>query len=500
MSVRQCLRTLCQTLTANCTSTLHNKPVIEGAGGSQVKLFAVAVKTGYNRSEVFQATYKITGGSSDPGDPADPGTEGNMWANRYPLEDALKLFGAVSGYGAQAQIALPSLGSGTNYYVDDTNGNNTYPGTSPSLPWKELQYALNTVNAGDTIHIAEGNYLGPANRGFLIMTKPVNLIGGYAHDFGSRDILVNRTMIQPQMHSNVNNNLLSLGDPTGAGAYLPAGNVVIDGIIFDRGFFNDYNSTKGKPDGVDTGSLSKDLSFSSVLIGAVTGCRANVTIQNCTFLNSSNYGITISPYASTSDPRTVIIKNNVFVANCYAAVDISNGSSQAANLYETNVDFADNTVLFNWERTNESSIVRDNLGYGYRFRTGVNGDVHGCIIGFSIQAGLDRSWQGVTAENKRQTRFYNNAFVLNRFADFMGVQSPNNVYYFLNQFTGFETLWSDIKKYDGNIELTGDRLAGKLNVPYVRGWIDRSFGNKSNPAPDAALSAKVNAFKAAFGL
>jgi len=26
----------------------------------------------------------------------------DMFANRYPLEDALKLFGAVSGYGAQA--------------------------------------------------------------------------------------------------------------------------------------------------------------------------------------------------------------------------------------------------------------------------------------------------------------------------------------------------------------------------------------------------------------
>ena len=24
-----------------------------------------------------------------------------MWANRYPLEDALKLFGAVEGFGAQ---------------------------------------------------------------------------------------------------------------------------------------------------------------------------------------------------------------------------------------------------------------------------------------------------------------------------------------------------------------------------------------------------------------
>jgi hypothetical protein len=24
-----------------------------------------------------------------------------MWANRYPLEDAIKLFGAVEGFGAQ---------------------------------------------------------------------------------------------------------------------------------------------------------------------------------------------------------------------------------------------------------------------------------------------------------------------------------------------------------------------------------------------------------------
>ena len=471
-----------------------NKPPISGTAGTQVKLWAVAVKTGYNPSPVLEAVYTISTGTG--GQP-----EGNMWANRYPLEDALLLFGAVANYGAKAiSTELPALGSGTNYYVDNTSGNNSNPGTDKTAPWKELQYALNTAAAEDTIHIAEGNYLGPTNRGFLIMTKPMSLIGGYAHGFESRDVLANRTMIQPVGRGDSGNNLISLGDPSGPNAFLPAGNVLIDGIIFDRGFYNEYSTIKGLVPGVETGSHIQDVSRTYRLIGTVTGCKANVTIQNCTFLNSASYGVTGGFYGSTTDPRTIIIRNNVFVSNCYAAVEITGGGSTADTMYEINVEFADNTVLFNWERTNESSIVRDNMGYGYRFRTGINGNVHNCIIGFSIQAGLDRSWQGTTGETKRRTRFYENAFVLNRFADLQGIQSPNNVYLFLEQFEDLETLWPDIKDYHGNIELAGDKLIDKLNAPYVKGWINRSFGSKSSPAPSTALTTKVNAFKASFGI
>ena len=474
-----------------------NKPAISGTAGTQVKLWAVAVKTGYNPSPVLEAVYTISTGSG--GQP-----EGNMWANRYPLEDALLLFGAVANYGAkEIPTTLPQQsGGGTHYFVDGTNGLASNNGLSATTPKKELQSVMDLASAGDTIHITEGNYLGPINRGYLIMKKPMNLIGGYAPGFESRDVLANRTMIQPQAHSNVNGNLLSLGDPGGANAFLPAGNVLIDGIIFDRGFFNDYSTTKGMVLGVETGSLSKDLSFSYRLIGTVTGCKADVTIQNCAFLNSSNFAITGAFYANNLDPRTVIIRNNVFVANCYSAVEIDGGNTSSADgMYEVNVEFADNTVLFNWEETNESSIVNDHSGYAYRFRTGVNGNVHNCIIGFSIEAGLDRSWQHSfsTYEAKRKTYFYENAFVLNRFADLLGLQSPRNVYLFLEQFEGLETLWPDIKDYHGNIELAGNMLAGKLNAPYVKGWINRSFGSKS-PALDAALTSKVAAFKAAFGI
>ena len=178
------------------------------------------------------------------------------------------------------------------YVCAETGGAGRTADGSKETPWKDLQAALDKAGEGDTIHIAEGNYLGTSDRGFFEMLKPVNLIGGYARGFASRDVLKNITMIQPAAANNkagASNALLTLGK--NAVNFNIPGEMVIDGIIFDRGLSNAYSSVKGKPEGVETGMLirppgkgengtEKDVvTIQKSLLSFGGRCTGNLTIQ-----------------------------------------------------------------------------------------------------------------------------------------------------------------------------------------------------------------------------
>lgn len=55
-------------------------------------------------------------------------------------------------------ISAPIAATATGYYVDITNGSDSNPGTSPTLAWRTIQKAANTMVAGDTVTVLAGNY------------------------------------------------------------------------------------------------------------------------------------------------------------------------------------------------------------------------------------------------------------------------------------------------------------------------------------------------------
>ncbi|MDR2010260.1 MAG: right-handed parallel beta-helix repeat-containing protein [Bacteroidales bacterium] len=308
--------------------------------------------------------------------------------------------------------------TGTTYYVSATTGGSVRTADgSKEKPWKDLQVAMDKAAAGDLILVAEGNYLGTSDQGYIVMNIPVSIQGGYSTDFKTRDAVKHRTMIQPTTVSNGLSNsraLLSIGDPNKPGQFKITGEITIDGIIFDKGLSNAYHPLEGKPEGVETGMLlhapqegvnngvSKVISVEQPLIYLSNG-SGNVTIQNCVFLNGTNYGIR----GNWGGGKWKII-NNLFVNNAFAAVEIASGMKTGE--YGNYVDFGYNTVLFNWARTKDLG----DMGYGYRFMTGVCSDVHHCIIGCSTFAGLDRT-RIDTPENekKRMTGSEDNYFFFN---------------------------------------------------------------------------------------
>ena len=370
---------------------------------------------------------------------------------------------------------------------------------SKEKPWRDLQVALDRAQPGDTILVAAGNYLGTSDQGFLMMTNPVNIVGGYTDDFSSRDVLKNRTLVQPTTAQNGTSNtraLLSIGDPNKVRTFQAGdGGVTIDGIIFDRGFSNGYHPTKGQPKGVETGMLinppgqginsgvDKVITIVMPLIYLSNGF-GDINIKNCLFANSGNYAI-----RGTWSMGKITIFNNVFVNNTYAAVEIPGGGKDGE--FSLTVDFGYNTALFNWARTNDLL----DMGYGYRFMNNASSDVHHSIIGCSTLGGLDRTRVETTPaiEKKKQTGAEDNAFFLNKQGDL--VLPSGGGKWTLVWAKGFEDR-EELYKYERNIELPAEALKGKINEAYLDGFI--SANNTESVLLDR--NSPANQFRSAFGM
>ena len=84
---------------------------------------------------------------------------------------------------------------------------------------------------------------------------------------------------------------------------------------------------------------------------------------------------------------------------------------------EAIVDFHHNTVLFTWRR--DWVAADKDMGYGFRYMTGINANVYNNIFGCNDFAALDRTYIDAdkTKEAQRKTSAYNNLFFSNIEAD-----------------------------------------------------------------------------------
>ncbi|HPI69819.1 MAG TPA: DUF1565 domain-containing protein, partial [Tenuifilaceae bacterium] len=90
--------------------------------------------------------------------------------------------------------AIPETGK--DVYVSVNTGSNRNDG-SKEKPYKDLQKAVDESPEGAIIHVAQGNYLGKLDAGYITIKKYVSIVGGYTDDFSQRDPLKYRTTIQP---------------------------------------------------------------------------------------------------------------------------------------------------------------------------------------------------------------------------------------------------------------------------------------------------------------
>ena len=386
-------------------------------------------------------------------------------------------------------LAIGASVFGADLYISQANGKKKGPGTKEE-PFKALLDAMKEAKPGDTIYMAAGNYSGALGASEIIIDKPVTIKGGYSDDFATRDIAKFTTKIQPPNDKNDSKGIgvITLKLPNGAGP-----DMVLDGIVIDQSFMNSYHDTKGKPEGVETGmwlqgpakgSKDKFASAASYSIYSETQNRyeGDVIIQNCVISNSGNFGINLSQYKGS-----VKILNNVFVACRMISCNVScsNGSGTV------DCEFANNTVLFSWSRTDDFG----DMGYGYRCNAKVKSNVHHNIFGLSVFAGVDNA---MGDPKTKEVSIDNNVFFLNKQADVTVVKSPSILKLRVDE-EAFEDMvdFPGIEDVDGNISLKDPgAFKGAINEAYLTAFLNASYSETT----DYDENSPANLFREAMGM
>jgi len=151
---------------------------------------------------------------------------------------------------AEAKAASKVI-EGRTLYVSVSTGSARADGLSPTSALKDLQKAIDLAEENDQILVAEGNYHGNLDRGYIEcgkfgnasqpseMGKFISIYGGYSTDFSERNVIKYVTKLQPVEHQFIAP-LFNFNARRPYGYVGPVGTVVIDGLVFDFGENNLY--------------------------------------------------------------------------------------------------------------------------------------------------------------------------------------------------------------------------------------------------------------------
>jgi hypothetical protein len=376
------------------------------------------------------------------------GTVAHAQLNLKSLKDAAKkgienVTGTITGNTpGNAPMNNPTGNSGSlipaakgkTFYVSASTGSARADGLSPTSAMKDLQKAINTAQDDDVILVAEGNYLGNLDRGYIEcgrfgnathaedMGKFISIYGGYSPDFSERNIIKYVTKLQPKDQKFIAP-LFNMNARRPYGYNGPVGNVVIDGLVFDFGESNLYyvanvkESATGTPnEGVLTGRfVEPDSAPKYPTEGYSNGdeyglhmdVEGNVRVSNCIFVNCRDYGI-----SALMGKGHIEVCNNIFIACRYAACQVK-GNVRDADIPLVSFDFHHNTVLFTWTRTK----AFEDMGQGFRFMNGIRTiNVYNNIFGCNSNCAVERVYyeSNKAMEAAKESNLYNNYFFANR--------------------------------------------------------------------------------------
>lgn len=397
---------------------------------------------------------------------------------------------AVASSANSGAVAINEIPANALYVTLD-RGSARGTGTKDS-PLKDIQRAIDLAPNGGVVCIAEGNYLGTMDRGWIeIRGKYVSLIGGFNSDFTERNPQKYITRIQPtkQQRGTIGMGLLMLectSDMTKS--------MVIDGLSFDLGNYLEYciadpsDPRWGCPEGCETGRVMPISEAPNSAIRSIGGnFSGNLTIRNCMFLNSSFYGILLMHKGGDWQ-----IHDNVFVSNIYCSCEVNGGLNQDNNAHKSTVEFHHNTVLFSWCATKEM----EDMGYGYRMRNGVDHNVHHNIFGCSNLGAIDNAWDDSTlpAEKRKIVSAWENLFFMNK-GD-MTIPGTSGGQWIFVPAKRFDEVMS-LVKYENNRELPGtSNFKDLIEQPYLKGFANLKIMTSSSFDPNSA----ANLYRQAHGM
>ncbi|HYH97345.1 hypothetical protein [Hyalangium sp.] len=216
---------------------------------------------------------------------------------------------------------------------------------SREKPFKDPYQALEKVEAGDTVHVAEGEYVGKLRVGrWRIDTTTITLLGGYDKEFKSRN---------PWKHPT---RLMTAADYKGSrGGYTIEGaedhsGAVVDGFVFDKKFNNKYTA-------------EGDLDYSrSDKTEHIWLARPGCVIRNNVFVNGAEGALRVASGQT--------VENNIFINHMVKTVNVEPGFGSAPFV------FRNNTAAFAWD---------------IRFGKGLGSNGNLLILGTRVRAIVDNN-------------------------------------------------------------------------------------------------------------
>jgi len=419
---------------------------------------------------------------------------------------------AVSGVLNKAASAVPAP-KGKTYYVSATTGSARADGLSPTTPMKDLQKAIDAASDNDEIRVAEGNYLGNLDRGYIEcgkfgdashdMGKFISIYGGYSTDFNERDVIKHITKIQPTDQKFIAP-LFNINARRPVGYTGPVGTVVIDGLVFDMGENNLYfvknvnEEVTGTPnDRVLTGRfIEPGSSVSMPTVGYANGdeyglhmdVEGNVRVSNCIFVNCRDYGI-----QALMGKGHMEVCNNIFIACRYAACQVK-GNVKDADIPQVSLDFHHNTVLFTWTRTKSF----EDMGQGFRFMNGIRTiNVYNNIFGCNSNCAVERVFyeSNASMEKAKVSNLYDNYFFANKRDLELASSGAATISVPASRIEEAEQIGP---KYEGNKDLPegNDAFINAIDQPYLEGFMSLKIIQSQSYNPNSAAN-QVNRI---FGL
>jgi len=388
-----------------------------------------------------------------------------------------------SNAATSTSIATEPVSVGQVWYVSKEKGSNKNDG-SKEAPLKNIDKAISNASPGDEIRVAGGVYMGTLNVGFIESDKPVKIFGSFDESFLKQDIKAHPTLFQPSNESARSTRKAVMKftkDVAGT---------VLDNLVFDGGERNAYHPQEGVVDGVEGGRLLPPterpaVGFPTVgepllqFVSATTG--GDVTIQNCVFVNAPSFALQAGHRSGK-----FTVKNNVFVANKMAAIEIygtcaSTGGPKTMALCGE-VEVAYNTIVFSWSRTKDFL----DMGYGVRIMTKLDYNIHHNIIGASILAGVDH-----TRFNKDEwVKVDHNIFFVNKDED-LHYSPASNTRLRINA-ADFGDLEFD--SAEGNVNKIPEGL--QVNKAYLEGYLNARYSETT----DLDRNSPANMWRSMMGM
>ena len=151
-------------------------------------------------------------------------------------------------------------------------------------------------------------------------------------------------------------------------------------------------------------------------------------------------------------------------------------------------EFANNTVLFTWSRTNDLG----DMGFGIRTNANVKANIHDNIIGLNVLTGFDNT-KG-DAKTKK-TNIDGNVFFLNRESDIQMTISPSIAKVRVDGFEDLEGT-DGIESIEDNVDLSDPSVfAGRINPQYLNAFLSMKYSESTK-----LDEGKANGLRSVLGL